>query len=407
MSKICKVAYIPEEHKTSIIFDGKEVDCSRIQSRRIQDWVTPFLIKGIRWRGFLQEIKTLNDGSDDFVVQFDGSDEYLQILENALEGSNVRIVSGNNNVVVFYQSEPLMTRITVNGRAFDSTRLEGRTIDEYVEAFEIGNIKWEGLFRELENYIGINEYSIQFVGDKQYMLDLIETAPDTVSITHREPVQNTPKKSHLQAKLDAVQKEIAEKKPNNKLLKFWFDLSLKMKGIICGAAAVIIAGVVLIICLGDFGSYSDYYYLVKDAVIWSFDEDKDDREDAKDEILENMPIGKSDMFWYNDEQIKNLRGPADYSIEKIKIKKENVGSEVREDTYISPEYMYAHWGIEDEQIKAFLKYEVTVEVTTEVKGTEKTVELVGTGYMIEPKEDYKKSWSAFVTGIQYSDKKTD
>ena len=407
MSKICKVVYIPEQQKTSIVFDGKEVDCSRIQSRRIQEWVTPFLIKGIRWRGFLQEIKTLNDGSDDFVVQFDGSDEHMKILETALEGSNVRIVSCNNNVVVFYRTEPLMTRITVNGRAFDASRLEGRTIDEYVDAFEIGNVEWEGLFRELENYIGINEYSIQFVGDKQYMIDLIEMAPDTVSITHKEPVSSTPKKSHLQAKINAVHKEIREKQANNKLLNLWLGLSLKMKGILCGAAAVIISGVVLIICLGNFGSYSDHYYLVKDAVIWSFDADKEDREDAKDEILDNMPIGKSDMFWYSDEQIKKVRQCKDYSIENIKIKKENVGSEVREDSYISPEYMYAHWGIEDEQIKAFLKFEVTVEVVTEEKGSEKTVELIGTGYLIEPKDEYKKSWSAFVTGIQYADKKKD
>ena len=407
MSKICKVVYIPEEKKTSIIFDGKEVDCSRIQSKRIQDWVSPFLIKGIRWRGFLQEMKTLNDGSDDFVVQFDGSDEHLHILETSLEGSNVRVVNGNNSVVVFYRAEPLMTRITINGKAFDASRLEGRTIDEYVDAFEVGNIKWQGLFKELENFIGINEYSIQFVGDKQYMIDLIEMAPDTVSITHKEPVMSTYKKNHIQAKIDAVHKEIREKQHKNILLKIWFDLGFKLRCALCGATAAIAACIVLIICLGNFGSYSDYYYLVKDAVVWSFDEDKENREDAKDEILENMPIGKSDMFWFNDEQIKNIRQAKDYSIGKIKIKKENVGSAQRDDSYISPEYMYAHWGIEDDQVKAFLKFEVTVEMITEIKGNEKTTVLVGTGYMIEPKEEYRKSWSAFVTGIQFSDKKED
>ncbi len=408
MSVICKVEYIPEEKKTSITFDGQEVDCSRIQSKTIQEWAAPFLLKGIRWRGFLQEMKLLNNGNDDFVVQFHGSDSDMEILRNTLRDSNVRVISSENNVVLFYQSQPLMTRITVNGKPFDTSRLEGRSIDEYVYAFEIADKKWLGIFRELEEYIGIPEYSMQFVGDKQYMLDLIETAPDTVSIIHRDPVRTAPKKNTLRTMHELAQKAAeSSDTPKNKIISFWNSLSLKMKALLCSGAGILIAGVVLIIVFGNFSSYSDYYYLVEDAVIWSFDEDKEDREDAREEILDNMPIGRSDMFWFNDKQIESIRTAKDYNIKKIRIKKENVGSREREDSYISPEYMTAHWGIEDEQIKAFLKYEVTVEAAAEVKGKENTTLLVGTGYLIEPKEEYKKSWSAFVTGIEYAPKKED
>lgn len=191
MANIVKVEYDSESLVTKIIFNGEEFDTSRIENKKMEEWIYPFLIKGIRWKGFFNEIKEYNGNSDNFIVKFDGSEKYFKLLEKSLEGSNARIISSDNNVVILYKKEPLSTIITVNGKAFDTSRLAGRKIDEWVLPFEISETKWDGIFSELSNFIGTDDYSIQFAGEQEDMLELVNNAPDTVNISIKA---NVPKK---------------------------------------------------------------------------------------------------------------------------------------------------------------------------------------------------------------------
>ncbi len=95
----------------------------------------------------------------------------------------------NNKVVILYSANPLSTKITVNGKIFDTTRIENRTIDEWVYPMQFGEMKWDGIYAELNAYFGVDYYHLQFVGDQSLTKELMNECPTHVDITVRPAMQ--------------------------------------------------------------------------------------------------------------------------------------------------------------------------------------------------------------------------
>ena len=186
MPKTVKVVYDPDTLKTSITVDGEEFDTSRIDGREIEDWAYPFMMRKVRWNGFYDEMVEALNGEKEFNLVFEGSDNALAELKESWEDAPVTIISngnGENTVLIDYDEDNLKTSITINGQAFDTTRIDGREIADWVYPFMIRNVKWNGIFEELSSAVGSEEYTIQFSGSNSAMMELMEECPDTVSIS--------------------------------------------------------------------------------------------------------------------------------------------------------------------------------------------------------------------------------
>ncbi len=186
MSKIVKITYDSASYNITIVADDKAFDTSRIDGRRITDWVYPFIFKNVRWNGIYDELKSFL-GTEVFLIVFEGSDTDLQALKNAIKDTPAKVASLDNKVVILYKREPLSTKITVNGKIFDTTRIQNRTIDEWVYPFQFNNVKWDGIFTEIENELGINTYEISFVGEQTDMKELMSNCPENVDLIYKAP----------------------------------------------------------------------------------------------------------------------------------------------------------------------------------------------------------------------------
>lgn len=191
MNNIIKVKYDNDSHKTEISCDEIIFDTSRINDMNISEWVYPFVIKNNKWYGFYEEMKIFCQ-SDSFEVIFYGSNNDMNILKSALVSTNINVIGLNNKVVILYNSEQLVTKITVNGKIFDTSKIANRSIDEWIFPFTFKDIEWKGIFKEIESFLGINSYSIQFIGCFEDMRIIMDNCPQNVDITYKTPV--VPKK---------------------------------------------------------------------------------------------------------------------------------------------------------------------------------------------------------------------
>ena len=186
MQTIVKIAYRNESNSLKITSEDKVFDTSRIKNMQVQEWAFPFCIKGVKWKGLYEELKQFT-GKSDFVIYFDGQDDAFEIIKYSLDDVPVKLISTNNNVVILYSENPFTTKITVNGKVMDTTRIQNRSIDEWIKPIQIRDLSWKGIFKELEDFIGIDVYSIQFVGKQEFMTPLINECPKNVDITFRSP----------------------------------------------------------------------------------------------------------------------------------------------------------------------------------------------------------------------------
>ncbi len=204
MSKTVKVMYDSDTLKTSITVDGEKFDTSRIDGREIEDWAYPFMMRKVRWNGFYDEMVEALNGEKEFNLVFEGSDNALAELKESWEDAPVIIISngnGENTVLIDYDEDNLKTSITINGQAFDTTRIDGREIADWVYPFMIRKVKWNGIFEELSSAIGSEEYTIQFSGSNSAMMELMEECPENVAITKNKDSQNK-KKSNMAIKVN-------------------------------------------------------------------------------------------------------------------------------------------------------------------------------------------------------------
>lgn len=185
MKKTVKVTYNADTLQTEIIVDGQPFDTSRINGKEIADWAYPFMMRKIKWNGFYDEMVEALGGEKAFDLVFKGSEEALAELKEAWEDAPVTIIDnekGDKVVIIEYDADKLSTKITVNGQPFDTSRIEGREIEDWVYPFMMRKVKWDGIFEELAKVVGSEEYSIEFSGSDAAMKELMEECPETVKI---------------------------------------------------------------------------------------------------------------------------------------------------------------------------------------------------------------------------------
>lgn len=182
--KRVKATYIKNSGELKITYNEKKFDTSRIKNISIEQWAYPFLNKGIKWNGLYEELKDFT-GCTEFILQFDSDEESFATIKNALASQPVKLVGTNNTVTIVYSENPFSTRITINGKVFDTTLLQNRCIDEWMQPFQVREVHWNGIFKELEDYIGTDKYTVYFMGDQKLMSYLIDACPETVSIFYK------------------------------------------------------------------------------------------------------------------------------------------------------------------------------------------------------------------------------
>lgn len=184
-----KASYKKDTDELKIVYQQKVFDTTQIKNVPIEQWVYPFLNNGIKWNGLYEELKTFS-GCDEFILQFDSDEDSFTIVKNALASQPVKLIGMNNTVVIVYSENPFTTKITINGKIFDTTLLQNRCIDEWIQPFQIRNIQWHGIFKELGSYIGTDKYTIYFMGEQKFITSLIDVCPETVSIFYKaKPTQ--------------------------------------------------------------------------------------------------------------------------------------------------------------------------------------------------------------------------
>lgn len=191
MAKTVKVVYDAGTLKTKITVDGKEFDTSRINGKEIEDWAYPFMMRKVKWNGFYDEMVEALGGDKEFNLVFEGSEDALAELKESWEEAPVTIVSGENNgniVIIDYDEDNLKTSITINGKSFDTSRINGKEIDDWIYPFMMRKVKWDGIFEELAKVIGSDEYTVQFVGSDENFKKLSEDKPSSVSVELRETI---------------------------------------------------------------------------------------------------------------------------------------------------------------------------------------------------------------------------
>lgn len=186
ITNIIRLVYRKNKDELKITYNNNIFDVSQIEEISIEKWIYPFLHNGVKWKGLYEELKTFS-GCEKFILQLDCDEESFKVIQIAMSEKPVKVVGMNNVVVIVYSEDPFTTKITVNGNIFDTTNIQNRCIDEWIEPFQIRDIKWNGIFKELEKFLGTDVYTIYFIGNQSFMEDLMKLCPENTSIFYRNP----------------------------------------------------------------------------------------------------------------------------------------------------------------------------------------------------------------------------
>jgi hypothetical protein len=184
-----KVTYDHSAPSVEILVDGNPFDVSRLNGRTIDEWAYEFMFKGVHWHGFYSEIASLLDNGGAFTLIFEGEESALNILRETLKNEKVTIIHETEpktaNVVIEYTDNPITTKITIDGENFDTSRIDGRPIEEWVYPIMFRGVKeWNGIFAELKNASGCEKHNIEFVGSESAMQKLSAECPESVVLTY-------------------------------------------------------------------------------------------------------------------------------------------------------------------------------------------------------------------------------
>lgn len=186
MRTLIKATYKKDPPQITICCGERTFDTSHIKGIPVEQWVFPFCAKGVRWNGLYEELKAFA-GSENFTLYFDSDNTSFEVVKHALSKTPAKLIGSNNTVTIVYSENPFKTKITVNGNAFDTTRIQNRSIDEWINPISIRELKWNGIFKELSDHIGTDMYTVHFVGSPEFMRLLIDHAPEDVSVFYRDP----------------------------------------------------------------------------------------------------------------------------------------------------------------------------------------------------------------------------
>lgn len=187
MNKTIIIEYATET--LTIECDGKQFDAEQISGVDISEWAYPFMKNNYRWNGLYEELKNFC-GSETFSLEFNGAEDKLEILKQALSDKPVRFIGKDNKVVIIYKKDPLTTKMTINGKIYDTSRITDKTIEEWVVPFSNNGIEWKGIFAEIEEFIGTNTYAIQFMGNPDEIRIIMDNCPQNgnINISYKEPI---------------------------------------------------------------------------------------------------------------------------------------------------------------------------------------------------------------------------
>lgn len=191
MYKKINIKYNSEDKTVSIESDGLYFFADCLSGVDISEWGYPFLMNNTRWNGLYNELKGFYE-NESFSVIFYGSDDELSIIKKAFEDKPVDVIGLNNKVVIIYDNKQLTTKMTINGKIFDTSKLMNRSIDEWVFPFSFRDTEWKGLFAEIEQFLDIGSYSIQFMGQADDMQIIMDNCPENINVTYKAPA--VPKK---------------------------------------------------------------------------------------------------------------------------------------------------------------------------------------------------------------------
>ena len=186
MQNIVKIIYKKQTNELNITCSDKVFDVSRIKDVALEQWVFPFSAKGTKWKGLYEELKLFTE-SDNFILHFDSDNDSFEIVKHALSNVPVKLVGTNNIATIIYHENPFTTKIMINGSVFDTMLIQNRCIDEWINPIKIRELRWDGLFKELEKSIGTDIYTLYFVGEQKFMELLIDNCPENVNIFYRDP----------------------------------------------------------------------------------------------------------------------------------------------------------------------------------------------------------------------------
>ncbi|ERJ97327.1 hypothetical protein RUMCAL_00399 [Ruminococcus callidus ATCC 27760] len=207
MKPIVKIVYDREKDTLKISYDDKTLDTKCIRDFPIEQWLFPLSSKGVKWKGLYEELRSFT-GKPDYTLLFESDAASFEMVKYALKDSPVNLISSNNTVTILYSENPFVTKITINGHAFDTTRIQNRSIDEWINSIQIRDLQWKGIFQELTDYIGTDIYEVYFIGNLEFMQLLIDSCPNSVDVLYRDTeiakMQN--KSNHIQVASNPVSK---------------------------------------------------------------------------------------------------------------------------------------------------------------------------------------------------------
>lgn len=183
MKKV-KIKSVKEPYELKISCDKKAFDTARIDKLSVNEFAFPFHKGDVDWKGLYEELKEFT-GDEEFIIQFEGEKEDFDVLKYALANSKAKLVSSKNTVVILYSENPYTTKISINGDVMDTAKIQNRSIEEWIKPIELRGIEWKGVFKELEEQIGTDEYDIQFMGEQEHMKPLMDACPVNVNVSYR------------------------------------------------------------------------------------------------------------------------------------------------------------------------------------------------------------------------------
>lgn len=153
------------------ILDG---DIHREEVNSIDTILTPYRKDGKTYKGLVDELISVM-GDDIVIDATETSSDVFEKICDAFSDTSVKVV-GVTNVYIEYEDTP-RTSITIqyphmgsNFHTPDDSRLR---IEDWVHPIPV--LDWNGIYKELENEIGTDNFTVYFRGDRKYMKLLLSS----------------------------------------------------------------------------------------------------------------------------------------------------------------------------------------------------------------------------------------
>ncbi len=89
MADIIRIIFDEEKCTTDIFINGEKKDTSGIDGKRPEEWVYPFQINGVKWKGIFNELRAVT-GNDDYTIEYTGSQKsMIELINDAPDTVNI------------------------------------------------------------------------------------------------------------------------------------------------------------------------------------------------------------------------------------------------------------------------------------------------------------------------------